>query len=89
MSLIETAIEMGAMVKFYSYYKYSFTFIGEYVLDNGETLSISASMGGNSEDIYRLEVVSGVLLPLNKEDFKYISVTNKTTGEKETYFNDN
>ena len=39
-------------VKFESYYKYSFTFKG--TLPNGDLINVS--VGGGSEEIYRLEV---------------------------------
>lgn len=42
------------LVCFSSYYKYMFTFEGE--LSTGETISVS--VGGNSDDIYRFEVSS-------------------------------
>jgi hypothetical protein len=38
-------------LKFYSYYKYTFTFMG----DNG-IIKVYAKYGGNKDDIYRLEV---------------------------------
>lgn len=43
-------------VKFSSYYKFSFVFSG--VLDNGNKISVE--VGGNSDDIYRLEVVANL-----------------------------
>jgi hypothetical protein len=42
-------------VKFSSYYKYTFTFIGEF--DGGVVL---VEVGGGSSDIYRMEVCSGL-----------------------------
>jgi len=42
------------IVQFRSYYKYSFTYEGE--LKNGD--SIMARIGGDSDDIYRIEVVN-------------------------------
>lgn len=41
-------------VKFSSYYKFSFTFAG--ILDNGYMIMVS--VGGNSDDIYRMEVIA-------------------------------
>lgn len=42
-------------VKFSSYYKYTFTFTGEF--DGGVVL---VEVGGGSSDIYRMEVCSGL-----------------------------
>lgn len=39
-------------VKFQTYYKYSFTFVGK--LDTGETITVR--VGGDSSEIYRFEV---------------------------------
>ncbi len=39
-------------LKFDSYYKYTFTFVG--VADDGA--QVSTSIGGDAEDIYRMEV---------------------------------
>ena len=44
----------SATVRFSSYYKYTFTYSA--TLPNGSVLSVS--IGGNSDDIYRLEVVN-------------------------------
>jgi hypothetical protein len=41
-------------VEFSSYYKYSFTFIG--TAEDGAAVSVS--VGGNADDIYRMEVVA-------------------------------
>jgi len=40
-------------VKFSTYYKYTFTYVGE--LPNGGKISVDC--GGNADDIYRYEVV--------------------------------
>lgn len=42
-------------VKFSSYYKYTFTFTGEF--DGGVVI---VDVGGDSSDIYRMEVCSGL-----------------------------
>lgn len=41
-------------VKFHSYYKYSFNFMG--TLEDGSTITVS--VGGNSDDIYRFNVTA-------------------------------
>ncbi len=45
----------SAMVRFGSYYKYTFHFIGQ--LPSGETISVD--VGGNADDIYRFDVSAG------------------------------
>lgn len=42
-------------VVFYSYYKYTFSFIGSI-----DGKSIFVTIGGNSDDIYRLDITAGV-----------------------------
>ena len=53
---IEEVTELleGATVKFSSYYKYSFSFVGKH-----NDLEIYCSFGGNHDDIYREEVIAG------------------------------
>jgi hypothetical protein len=51
-------------VTFSSYYKY--TFMYEAVLDNGHTLTVS--IGGNADDIYRMDVANNETLSLYSLD---------------------
>lgn len=60
---------------FSSYYKYTFTFVGEY---QGEFISIG--VGGQSDDIYRFEVVSD-----RKESILSLQPYEGTCGEDSFY----
>lgn len=60
---------------FASYYKYTFTFVGEY-----EGKHISVGVGGQSDDIYRFEVVSG-----SKETIESLQPFEGTCGEDSFY----
>ena len=58
-----------------SYYKYTFTFVGEY---EGEYISIG--VGGQSDDIYRFEVSAGY-----KETIESLQPYEGTCGEDSFY----
>jgi len=67
---------------FTSYYKYSFTFAGETHL-----LKFSGSLGGDSNDIYRMSIGPEMETPANpKEEFRSFTITNKLTGETFEYW---
>lgn len=55
-----------AMVVFTSYYKYSFSFTGEF---NGK--SIYVSVGGNAGDIYKFDVDAGKEYAVKQLDINY------------------
>ena len=69
----EEALEKYGNVplRFSGYYKYSFNFVGT-ASDGAE---IFASLGGNADDIYRLNIKEGDEFCLNKSDFYYIRIT--------------
>ena len=52
-------------VEFSHYYKYVFTFKGE--LQNGENVFVDT--GGNADDVYREEVVTGQTYSVSELDF--------------------
>lgn len=85
MSLLEKVLKNKPLLKFESYYKFSFTFTGSLVLDTGEKIEIVASIGGDSDSIYGLSVSTSKLLELNYDNFNYINVKNLDTGETETF----
>lgn len=60
---------------FSSYYKYTFTFVGEY---EGKTVSIG--VGGTSDEIYRFEVSSDC-----RESILELQPYEGTCGEDEFY----
>lgn len=60
---------------FSSYYKYTFTFVGEY---EGKTVSVG--VGGNSDEIYRFEVSSAC-----RENILELQPYEGTCGEDEFY----
>lgn len=76
MNIIEELVKKNIPLTFSSYFKYSFSFYGKF----GE-YEISASLGGSSEDIYKLEITPITTMVLNKDNFNYISVKNTQTGE--------
>lgn len=73
----------NVVVKFSSYYKFSFTY--KAVLDNGNTLTVSC--GGNADDIYRLEVVNDEEVTVSKLSPYVGDVFDKITGSViETFY---
>lgn len=56
-------------VVFQSYYKYSFSFLGEF---DGKTIYIR--VGGNPDDIYRFDVTSGKEYLVKEMDINYAVV---------------
>jgi len=62
-------------VEFQSYYKFSFTFAGEV---DGEPITVS--VGGNADEIYRLEVAEGC-----KETIASLDPYMGQCGEDELY----
>ena len=58
-----------ARVVFTSYYKYSFSFRGEF---NGK--SIYVSVGGNADDIYRFDVTAGKEYAVKELEMSYAEV---------------
>jgi hypothetical protein len=72
-------------LKFTGYFKYSFSFVG--TAPNGET--IVASMGGNPDDIYRLEIEPNKLVRFNKcEDWSFVQVLDFNGGKAFVWFSD-
>jgi hypothetical protein len=70
-----------AIVVFTSYYKYSFSFRGEF---NGK--SIYVSVGGNADDIYRLDVDAGKEIAVKNLGISYAEVKEgETTIAEFTY----
>ena len=63
-----------AKVVFTSYYKYSFSFRGEF---NGN--SIYVSVGGNADDIYRFDVTAGKEVAVKELGMNYAEVTEGET----------
>ena len=63
-----------AKVVFTSYYKYSFSFIGEF---NGK--SIYVSVGGNADDIYRFDVDAGKEYAVKQLGISYAEVKEGET----------
>ena len=57
-------------VKFVSYYKYSFTFAGEY---DGKRVLVS--IGGSADDIYKLSVTADEIYEVQQLDISYATVT--------------
>ena len=57
---------------FSSYFKYSFSFTGV----TKEGYKVYAEIGGNSEDIYRIEVGAGDVKTLLDLDPYYVNITN-------------
>tara|TARA_B110000008_G_C16896720_1_gene535049 strand:+ start:262 stop:516 length:255 start_codon:yes stop_codon:yes gene_type:complete len=70
-------------LKFNSYYKFSFAFEGK--SDDGCT--VLASIGGDSDDIYRLDIYASKEETLSTLDPNYIKVTkgNDTLFEWDDY----
>jgi hypothetical protein len=66
------AIELYGSVPLYfgHYYKYAFTFYG--VAEDGATVSIT--IGGNHDDIYRLEVNAIDILYLSDQQHHYANI---------------
>ena len=62
-------------LKFSSYYKYSFSFVGE----TADGLNFYVSVGGSADDIYRFDVSADKVETLKSLDPNYISV--KKNGE--------
>ena len=58
-----------AELKFSSYYKYSFTFTGQMV-----DIKINATIGGSSDDIYRLDVYADQKMSLQMLDPTSVSI---------------
>ncbi len=54
----------NVMVEFHSYYKYAFKFRRK--MDDGSVLTVE--VGGNSDDIYRFDVVAGHLESVKELD---------------------
>jgi hypothetical protein len=63
-----------AKVVFTSYYKYSFSFRGEF---NGK--SIYVSVGGNADDIYRFDVSAGKEVAVKELGMSYAEVKEGET----------
>jgi len=63
-----------AKVVFTSYYKYSFSFRGEF---NGK--SIYVSVGGNADDIYRFDVSAGKEVAVKDLGMNYAEVKEGET----------
>lgn len=63
-----------AKVVFTSYYKYSFSFRGEF---NGK--SIYASVGGNADDVYRFDVRAGKEVAVKDLGMNYAEVKEGET----------
>ena len=63
-----------AKVVFTSYYKYSFSFRGEF---NGK--SIYVSVGGNADDIYRFDVTAGKEYAVKELEMNYAEVNEGET----------
>ena len=63
-----------ATVVFTSYYKYPFSFRGEF---NGK--SIYVSVGGNADDIYRFDVVAGKKYAVKELGMSYAEVKEGET----------
>jgi hypothetical protein len=59
-----------AKVSFSFYYKYTFSFKGEF-----DGKSIYASVGGIADDIYKLNIIGGQEYLLKDLDFNYAEVT--------------
>jgi hypothetical protein len=85
MTLLEQVLDIKPKVIFNSYFKYSFTLIGKTTLSNGDEISITASMGGSADDIYRLSISANSEEILAKEHFNSITVKNVNTGEEESW----
>lgn len=49
---------------------------------NGQLVKINASLGGNADDIYRVEISATTQELLSKDTFNSISVENTVTGKK-------
>lgn len=44
------------VVKFSNYFKYTFTYIGTFTLENGDEVRVVVNYGGNANEIYRHSV---------------------------------
>jgi len=63
-----------AKVVFTSYYKYSFSFRGEF---NGKSMYVS--VGGNADDIYRFDVTAGKEYAIKELGMSYAEVNEGET----------
>jgi len=63
-----------AKVVFTSYYKYSFSFRGEF---NGKSMYVS--VGGNADDIYRFDVTAGKEYAVKELGMSYAEVKEGET----------
>jgi hypothetical protein len=64
-----------AKVKFSSYYKYTFTFVGQ--LEDGSTITLS--VGGGGDDVYRLSVEANKEYRVMELGFSYAEVVQNET----------
>ena len=61
------------VVKFSDYYKYTFTYIGIFTLENGDEVRVVVNYGGNSDQIYKHSVFNN--------DSKVLEVLQPYSGE--------
>ena len=71
----------NVLVRFSTYYKYSFTFAGE--TDN---LTVTVSYGGSSDDIYRYDVSADVFLTVRDIDPNYGAVYDSEKNLIDTFY---
>lgn len=70
-------------LKFHSYYKYSFTYVGE-----RDGYKVSVSYGGNHHDIYRHEVKADDVVELgDPTQWVYVSVRDREGNEVYSHYN--